>query len=68
MEQMQSNDHMIRQEEERRREMMMRASNAMNREREGGLNQGPNRGPGGGRSEEMMRGVSTQNSLKCRII
>ncbi|KAL4232595.1 Paraspeckle component 1 [Mactra antiquata] len=52
-------DNMMRQEEERRREMMMRASSAMDREREG-MNSGPpgpNRmPPGGGRSDEMMRG------------
>lgn len=50
---MQGGESMMRQEEERRREMMMRASSAMSREREGG----PNRGPGGGRPEQMMRGV-----------
>lgn len=50
---MQGGESVMRQEEERRREMMIRASSAISREREGG----PNRGPGGGRPEQMMRGV-----------
>ena len=50
-------DSMMRQDE--RREMMMRASNAMSRDRDAGMNQGPpgqNRGPGGRPDDMMMRG------------
>lgn len=62
-------DNMMRQEEERRREMMMRASNAMNREREANMNQGPgpNRGPSGGRPEDMMRGVGLKTKIAINI-
>lgn len=57
-------DSMLRQEDDRRREMMMRASNAMSRERDGSMSQvplGPTRGPGGRQDEMMMRGGVSEN-------